>query len=255
MSLLATVNTASDVAVEKDILGYAGLFESGVYAGEITLMYLGVAKSGAINVTIHFKTDDGRDFRNTTNITSGDAKGKKTYYENKQGEKHNLPGFTVAEAIALMTTGKGILELAGETEKKVVSLYNFDQRKEVPTEVECVVPAMGQRVKLGVIKKVEDKRAKGDDGKYYATGETREVNEIDKVFRDRDGMTVAEIVNEATEATFIERWSAKNTGKTQDRSTGAAGGQGQAGAPRQAANQPNAGAPAAAGKPTKSLFA
>lgn len=85
---------------------------------------------------------------------------------------------------------------------------------------------------------------KNADGKYVPSGEVREENEIDKIFRATDGMTVAEIRANATEAVFATSWKDKWTGVTKDRTT------------KQAAGS-TAGAPTpqgAAAKPTTSLF-
>lgn len=246
-----TTENAPDVQNETDSVGGGGPLESGAYKSTITLAYLQKSRSGALGLHIHFKAETGQEFRQTIYATSGDAKGNKNFYVNKQNEKKFLPGFLHANAICLLTVGKELGNM--ETEKKVVKLYSFDAGQEVPTEVDALVDLHGQEIIVGLQKRIEDKRAKGDDGQYHATGETREVNEIDKVFRARDGMTTSEIRAKADEATFIETWKEKWTGKTQDRSTKGAG---QTGAP--AANSGSAGAPSgaapAADKPKSSLF-
>ena len=69
----------------------------------------------------------------------------------------------------------------------------------------------------------------------------KEENEIDKVFRASDGLTVTEVLAEATEPVFKNTWSEKNTGVTRNKAKGAG------------ANASVAGAPTPA--PTTSLFA
>ena len=82
---------------------------------------------------------------------------------------------------------------------------------------------------------------------YEPTGETRDENEIDKLFRAKDRMTTAEIRAQAETAGFIDTWDAKHSGTVKMKAKGASG---TPGAPKAA------GAPAAAAKkPTTSLFA
>ena len=101
----------------------------------------------------------------------------------------------------------------------------------------------GQQIIAGVLKQTVDKTKKNDSGVYVATGETRDENEIDKFFRAKDSLTVAEILAQASEATFINSWREKNAGVTRMKAKGASG----------TAGAPAAAAPPAA--PKKSLFA
>lgn len=247
MSLLSGLTTDESINNEKDTLGGGGALDTDLYKSTITMAYLNKSKGGALGLNIHFKTDQGREFRQTLWISSGDAKGNKNYYENKQGERNYLPGFLHADAICLLTLQKGITEM--DTEEKVVNVYSPEAQAEVPTKVECLVDLINEEVVVALQKQIVDKRQKADDGSYQPTGETREENEIDKIFRASDGMTTAEIRAKAEEATFVHSWKEKWQGKTRDRSTGAAGGA-KAGAPKAAG--------AAAGgtsKPRQSLFA
>jgi len=82
---------------------------------------------------------------------------------------------------------------------------------------------LGATVNGGVLRKVVDKTAKNDStGKYDPTGETREINEIDKFFRSRDAMTTAEIRAGEPAATFHATWLAANKGILQNRAKGVA---------------------------------
>lgn len=244
MSLLSGLTTDSDIKEEKDTLGSSfGPVESDAYKFKISMAYLDKSKGGALGLHLHLETADKQNVRQTLWITSGDAKGNKTYYVNQKGEKNPLPGFTHADALCLLTVGKSIAEM--EPEDKVVSIYNFDAGKEIPTTVPVVVELLDEEVLIGMQKQIVDKNALNQStNRYEPTGETREVNEIDKVFRAKDGMTTAEIRAQAEEANFINSWREKWQGKTRDRSTKGAGTGAQAGAPK-------AGAPAGG---RKSLF-
>lgn len=245
MNMLATLTTDDSIANEKDSVGGGGVLESGVYAAKIAMAYLSKASAGALGLVLTLKTDSGRDVRQTLWMTSGTAKGCKNYYE-KDGEKNYLPGFLHANSLALLTVGKEISQL--ETETKVVNVYSAEAKAEVPTKVEVLMDLLNQDILVGLIKQTVDKTKKNEaTGAYEPTGETRDENDIDKLFRARDKMTTAEIRAQAETATFIDTWSAKWTGQTKNKAKGASG---TAGAPKAAA-----GAPAAAKKPTTSLFA
>lgn len=245
MSMLSTLKTDDSIANERDSLGNGGPVESGLYLSTITLAYLSKAKSEALALNLHVKTESGREIREQIWVTSGKEKGCKNYYEDKDGAKQYLPGFLTANAIALLTVGKELSEL--EPEDKVVPLYSADAKAEVPTKVPMLTELIGQQVLLGVIKETVDKQVKNDAGVYVPNGETRDQNTIDKVFRARDRMTTTEIRGQAKEAAFADQWDAKWTGNTRNRAKGA-GAAGTAGAPKAAQA-------AAAKKPTTSLFA
>ena len=244
MSLLANLATNETINNERDSIGGSGPLDSGLYMLKIALAYINKAASGALGLVLQFKTEDNKDVRQTLWMSSGTAKGCKNYYEDKNGEKQYLPGFIHANAICLLTVGKEISAM--ETETKVINLYSAEAKAEVPTKVEMVMDLIGQEVLAGIIKQTVDKTVKNDAGAYVATGETRDENEIDKIFRAKDRMTTAEIRSQATEATFADSWEQKWTGKVKDRAKGATAG--LAGVPKLGS------APAASKKPTASLF-
>lgn len=244
MSLLKTLTTDATIADEKDFIGGSGVFDSGLYPFTVALAYINKSAGGAMGLVLTLKTEDNRDLRQTLWMTSGTAKGGTNYYTDKKGDKQYLPGFLHANSLALLTTGKEISEL--DTESKVINVYSFEAKTEIPTKVDMVMDLLNKEVIAGVLRQTVDKTVKNDAGEYVATGETRDENEIDKLFRAKDKMTTSEIRAQATEAVFINTWSEKNTGKTRDKS-GKGGNTGTAGAPKAAG---------AAGtkKPTTSLF-
>ena len=246
MNMLATLTTDAAIAHEKDSVGssFAPL-DSALYPTTVTMAHLNKSEGGALALVLTLKTADDKEIRQSLWMTSGTAKGCKNYYE-KDGEKHYLPGFNLANSLCLLTLGQEISELATET--KVIKLYSSEAKAEIPTKVEVLVDLLGKEVLVGLIKQTVDKNVKTDAG-YVATGETREENEIDKFFRARDRMTTAEIRAQAEEATFAATWEAKWTGKVKEKAKGAAAA-GTAGAPR-------FGTPASAAtkKPATSLFA
>ena len=218
----------SSITAESDTLGQSkyGVVESGVYSDlKISMAYSMVSKGGAMGIVLRFVSDlDGREINQTLWVTSGTAKGAKNYYETKKGEKRYLPGYEVFSAISKLSAGVSPDQLT--TEEKTVSLYSYDEKKDVPTQVDVIMPLLNKTVTLGIFKVIEDKsinvNGPGETPNYQPTGETREINEIKKVFDNDSGMTVTEIAGGAVEADFLPIWREKFTGKTVDKSTGAA---------------------------------
>lgn len=246
MSLLASLATDSSITEERDSVGSGGPLESGLYKAQVALAYITKSAGGAMGLVLNLKTETGKEIRQTLWMTSGTAKGCKNYYETKDGEKQYLPGFNHANSLALLTCGKEISAM--DTETKVVNVYSPEAKSEVPTKVEMLMDLIGKEIIVGLIKQTVDKTKKNDStGVYEATGETRDENEIDKLFRAKDRMTTAEIRAQAETAGFIDTWDAKFSGTVKNKAKGASG---TAGAPKAA----GAAAPAAAKKPTTSLF-
>lgn len=250
MSLLKNLKTDSSIAGEKDVLGGSGVFDSGLYGLTVTMAYLQESSGGALALNLSLKDDaSGRELKSQQYVTGGRDKGQKNYYE-KNGEKHYLPGFLIANSLALLTTGKELSDL--DTEEKVVNIYNFEAKAEVPTKVPVVMDLINTKIFAGIIRQTVNKKVKQDDGSYLETNDTRDENEIDKFFCARDNflhMTTAEIKAKAEKAEFYTAWGEKNTGKTRDRTKKVEGG--KAGAPAKAGGSGTAGGTS---KPTSSLF-
>ncbi len=246
MSLLKNLKTDTSIAGEKDVLGGGGTFDSGYYNFTITMAYLQESTGGALGLFMTLKDKaSGKEMRSTQYLTGGRDKGQKNYYE-KDGEKNYLPGFLIGNSLSMLTTGKEIGEL--DTEDKVVSIYDFDAKAEVPKKVPVLTDLLGKDINAGIIRQTVNKKTKGDGGVYVTTADTRDENEIDKFFCAREGFenfTTAEIKAKATEPEFYKAWTEKNAGKTRDRTSKQTG---TAGAPVKA------GAAGAAGKPASSLF-
>ena len=232
MSLLKALVTKDTIASETDRIGGSGPLDSGTYNATVTMAYAKKADSGALGLFLTFKLEGDKELRQTLWMTGGTAKGGNNFFIDKDGKEQYLPGFNQANALALLTVGKPIAEI--DDEEKVINLYNFDLKKEVPTKAQVLVELIGQEIILGVIRQTVDKTAKNDAGVYIATGDTKDENDIDKMFKASNKMTFAEISAQATEPAFFTAWSDKNTGVTRNKAKGAAAG-GTAGAPKSAA--------------------
>jgi hypothetical protein len=203
MSLFKNLTVSSDIEQDKDTLGTSKFapWESGAYDVVIDLAYVEESKGGAMGVNFVFKTQDGKELNQTIYMTSGKEKGQLNYYVSKDGAKHYLPGFTLVNDICLLTLGEEIKDL--ETETKVLSIYNYEAKKELPTKKEVLTDLLGKDVTLGIQKVLEDK--------YNKPGETRTINVISKVFREADKKTTNEVRSESA-AEFYPTWVEKNAG-------------------------------------------
>jgi hypothetical protein len=244
MSLLATLTQDATINDETDSVGGNSTLDSGLYGCTVTMAYINKSAGGAMGLVLTMKTADGKEVRQTLWMTSGTAKGCKNYYE-KDGEKSYLPGFNHANALCLLAAGKEVSAM--DTETKLVKVYSPEAKAEVPTKVEVVMDLLNKEILVGLIKQTVDKTQKNDQGIYVPTGETRDENEIDKLFRASDRMTTSEIKAKATEAGFADTWESKWSGKTKVKAKGAA--TGTAGLPRTAANSS-----VGTKKPANSLF-
>lgn len=259
MNMLANLKAEDGVVLEEEqdrVGGASRTLDSDIYKFEILAAYMGKSASEATSVSFILKDKkSGTEFKPTIYVTSGKAKGCKTYYTKKDeaaGKETNypLPGFLVANGMCELTTGTALSEQ--ETEEKVVKIYNFDSKSEVPTKVQMLVNLVGKEVYAAVLRQTVDKTKETSPGSGVraATGETRDENEIDKVFCAREGyehMTQTEIkakrADDTVEASFFKTWLEANQGKTRNKAKG--GGAGTAGAP---------GKVPAAGKPKSGLF-
>lgn len=223
--------TQKDIAAPADIIGGGSrVLETDVYDMAIDMAYLDMSKGGAYALNLVLKSIDGATLRQQLWLTGGTEKGQLNYYMDKEGKKQYLPGFNIANALAVLGAGKELGEL--EPEDKMVSIYNFDLKKDVPTSKPVYTDLIGQLVKVAVTKQIVSKNKKNEaTGKYEATAETRTENEIAHIFSATTGQTLNEVTG-GKDADFLEKWKAANAGKTRDRTKKVEGTAGAAAAPK-----------------------
>ena len=216
-----------EVEVEKDSIGSGGfVLESDAYDMTMDVVYSSKSVGGATAINFVFKKPDGNTWKHTIYVTN--RKGEPFYKDKNTGDKKPLPGYSQVNAICQLSIGKELHEL--DTEEKVINVYSWDAKKDIPTKVDCITDLHNQPITLGVKKTLEDKNVKNDAGVYVPSGDTRDGNEIAKIFRAKDHMTKAEIVAEGT-AEFYDTWLEKNKGTVQDKTKGVKGNTGTAGVP------------------------
>lgn len=248
MGLFDKVATSTTVKEEVDVVRGQKKepLASDIYNMTIKYAYANKSKGGAMGVTIVMTTPEGREVKDVQWITSGDAKGNKTYYEKQNAEtkkmdQFSLPGFNAIDSLCRLVLGKGVLEC--DNEKRTIKLYSYDAKAEVNTEVDMLIDLVGKPVCAAVLNQVEDKTAKNaQTGNYEPTGKTYSTNVIDKYLDPNDRCTSQEKAHNV-ESTFAASWLTKWKGQISDQSTAT-----------KTAGQP--GAPAATGEiaPKATLF-
>ena len=241
MSLFGKL-TNDGLEESQDRLGGFSPFDSDIYVGTIKAAYAGQSQGGATSVSIIVDMA-GKEYRETFYVTN--KKGE-NFFISPEKKKVPLPGFTVVDDICLIASGKPLAEQS--TEEKVINLYDFEAKREMPKSVPMLTDLLGQKVALGVLKQVENKNVKQGD-EYVPSAETREINVVDKVFHPEVKLTVAEARNGQEEAKFWDAWSERNKGQVRDKRTIKDGAGGNAGAPP----KPGTAATGSAA-PRKSLF-
>jgi len=260
MNMLANLKIDDNIVLEQEqdrVGGGNRTLDSDIYGFVVDAAYLGASKGGAASVSFILKDKKTGDlFKPTIYVTSGRDKGCKPYFtkrdESTGKETHTpLPGFLIANSIAELTTGVPLADQPQE--EKVVKIYDFEAKAEKPTKVQMLVDLIGKEIHLGVIRQTVDKNKDNGSGVYVPTGETRDENEVDKVFCAREGfefMTQTEIKakragDDTIEAVFHKTWLEANKGKTRNKAKGASGAAG--GVAKSAGG-------AASSKPKTSLF-
>lgn len=238
--------TTEGLEESEDRVGGFQPLDTDAYDTTIKVAYAGQSSGGAQCVTL-IGDAGGKEYRETIYWT--DRKGQNFYLnKNDQTKKLPLPGFTILNDICLCATDKPLAEQA--TEEKIVNIYDYDQKKEVPTSVPVLVDLVGKVVTLGIVRNLENKNVK-QGNEYVPTADTRETNNIEKVFHTETKGTVVEARNGQDPGAFFATWVERNKGNVRDKRTLKEGQAGTAGRP----GAPAGGPPTSGGQPErKSLF-
>lgn len=199
--LLDKIKIDDNVEQNEDFVPGNFTKDTGLYPMTVDMAYMGESAGGAANVTVRLKEVGGNyEHRETVYVTS--REGSTTYIDKRTGRPRLLPGADTINQLCLITTGKKLP--AQDAEMKMVKIYNFQERKELPTEVEVLTDLIGQEVLVALVKRRENKNQKVGD-KYVPTAEERVFNEVNK-FLYPDGHTVAEKLAEEEDTLFKDRW-------------------------------------------------
>jgi|TARA_B100000929_G_scaffold269978_1_gene239859 hypothetical protein len=205
-----------DIELKETSLGGGSfLWDTDVYTCIIDMAYFDQSVGGAHSLNLTLMNDaDSKQLKQTVWFTN---RKEEVHYVNKKGEKDYLPGYTLANNLALIITGEDINEAFEKSEKKMVNVYDFTERKEKPTEKDVATSLLGKRVKVAIIKQIVNKRVNDGTGKYVDSAETRDENQIKEFYFEDSDLTVVEKSKKATDAVMMPKWVERNKGKTLNR--------------------------------------
>ena len=211
-----------------DRLGGYQILDTGAYPAKIKLAYAGkAASSDASSIVIHMDIN-GFEHRETFWVTS--KTGANSYPDPKDASKRiPLMGFTMVDDLCLLTTGQPLSEQTAE--EKIVSLYDYDAKRDIPKPVHVLLDLLGKEIMVGLVRQTVDKNVKSASGEYLPSGDTRDENVTDKFFHPETHRTVSEYKAQVDEATFYPKWVTKNKDVTRNRAKGATGNGGSVGRP------------------------
>lgn len=225
----------------------SGVAPTDVYPAVIKMAYVSTADSGAMAVNVVIAIPSlNREHRETVYVTN---KAGQNFYVDKNTHKQvALPGFVLINELCLVATNKPLTDQA--TENKVIKLYDYELKKEVPTEVPVIIDLLDADIEICLVHLMENKKMKNASGDYVATAEVREHNVIEKVLDPASHRTVNEALSDS-EAKFHPLWLDKHKDTVRDKRTIKDGG---ATKPSAGSAKPTAGASPASAAPTKKLF-
>lgn len=220
----------------KDRLGGSYLLDTGVYDMTVKLAYAIESANGAKG-TVLTLDNGGREYRETIYVTNRQGE---NFFLNRddKSKKVPLPGFTTIDDLCLCATGVSLSEQ--EVEEKMVKVYDYDLKAEVPKSVPVITSLLGKQVTLGIVRILENKSEKNAAGVYEPIADEREINQIDKVFHTETRLTTPEARTGMTAGEFYGKWVEKNTGVTRDARKIKDGQAGKSGRPGASSGPPKA---------------
>ena len=257
MGKLFSKLTTDNLEETQDRLGGGNeALPTDAYDATIKMMYVTTAASGAMAMNIVVDIA-GKEHRFQEWVTN---KQGENFYPDKQDPKKKmpLPGFTTVEDICLLVTGEGLSDQ--DAEEKTVKIYNFEEKKDIPTPVPVLTATINKPIKLGVVREIVPVQKKGDSGSYEDQFDengklkTRTQNTIDKVFHPETGRTVNEYRHEVETPEFLTAWIERRQGKDNDSKVRNASSNGASGGASGSGRPSPFGAGAAGGEKKKSLF-
>jgi len=204
-----------DIKMKETSLGGGSfLWDSGVYKTIVDMAYFDRSQGGAHSLNVTLLNEDGKKLKQTLWFTN---RKEEVHYINQKGEKDYLPSYTTANNLCLIITGDDINETFDASEKKMVNVYDFNEKKEKPTEKSVATALLGKQIKVAILKQTVNKRVNDGTGKYVDSAETRDENQIREFYFPDSDLTVVEKSKDAKEALMMPKWAERNTGKTLNR--------------------------------------
>lgn len=215
---LFSVDADVEKVEEKDGLPF-GAWESDIYDAVLKTAYIDRFSGGSVFVNCVYELTDLRGNKITVQeretIWSVKTQGGH-YICQKTGKKKQLIGQAKMDSLAKLLTGKSLKEIqdTGGIEDKTHKIYSSELKKETPQTKPTIMAFTNVPCYVGLKKIIENKQTKQGDT-YVMTAETREVNQVEKVFNS-DRKTLLE-VQANSEAEYFNDWLNINKGKTIDK--------------------------------------
>jgi hypothetical protein len=162
-NFFASLEQPKDIVTTTDSLGGRSLFDSDIYEATVSVAYTSVSKSGAKAVNLILNMGKDKQYRETIYVSSNTAKGGKSYTE-RDGKTYPMIGFTLINDLCIVATGLPLT--SQDLEEKLINIYDFEARKEVPRSTDCLVNLHGKKVKVALIKALVNKQEKNSAGEY-----------------------------------------------------------------------------------------
>lgn len=215
MTALFAGMTSDNLEQATDVVGGFTQRETDIYTGVVKLAYVGKSDGGASN--INFIIDiDGQEHRETVYFTN--KQGENFYVDKKDPKKkHPLPGFTLINDMCKVTTGKPLSQQ--DAAEKVVKIYDFTERKEVPKAVTVMIDMLNQPVSLALGQILQNKKVKDASGNYVPTAETFTSVQMEKVLHPGQGNKTVLEIESGSEAKYADAWLSQHKGKVRDKRT------------------------------------
>lgn len=216
-SLSSVFSTASDVSVPKERVPTGkGAIDSNYYPAIIEYAYLTESQNGAIGVVTSVKVKV-----NGNEVTKGETlwitnRNKENFYKDKDGKKVVMPSFQTLTDIFGLITNNPIEGIEDDLEERVIKVYDFEAKAEIPTQVNMITSLVGAPIGVLIQKVLRNKTAKQLDGSYADTAEFYETNQFAKFVDIETGLTLTEAIAGQTEPTFKTAWLKQNEGVTRD---------------------------------------
>ena len=233
-NIFEDVESADESDFGPDVVGGgSNIVDTGIYDGTIVYAYARASQSSkARAVVLSIKLDNGAEI--TSTLWTVNSKGTTLSGDGKTNNRAHL----LFSSLCLLTTGKTPKEIGAGIEKRVLNVYDFDKKGDVPTELPCFVELHGKRVACAIQRIKENKQKKvGED--YVKIADSRELNDFSKFFHAENPVTASEIAAyvkskgaalndirkspdfqkacEKTPVHFSKQWLEKNEGQTWDR--------------------------------------
>lgn len=190
--------------------------KSDIYTGVVKMAYGTQSARGALGVVLTLYLEElGKEFTETVWVTNRD--GHNYYIDKESKKKRPLPGFTVINDLCGVTVESEISQV--ETELKLVPVYNYDEKKQVPTEVEVFTPLLGTKCHIAILESKVNKQQKNAAGEYVAIADSHEVNSIEKIMHYPTKVTLREAEDGNGEPIYYSAWLEANRGKVIDKRT------------------------------------